>query len=152
MILARTFQAMTKSSEQVAKITEAAERAAYQRGWDECAAAINDAAARIKSSVAAEPKVIEPSIKRPVPGGQKRRIPTVKRKKSARVRKGSTEGTVLDAIAEHPGARGSKIAEMLDGKVNKHTVRTVLRRLNIADKIEQRDEGWYLKGAYRQAA
>lgn len=141
---------MSKYREQVEKIIEAAEKAAYQRGWDECAAAINTAAIRAKSPEVSEKKPPAAASKRP--GGLKRRVPA-KKKAGGRIQRGSAEGIVLALITEHPGYRGTSIAETLAGQVNKHTIRTVLRRAHKNGKIEQ-DQigGWHLKGHARKQA
>lgn len=136
---------MSGAAKEIEKIVGKAEKAAYQRGWDACIAWFVTAANQAKSPVAEAPS--------PKPGGLKRRQPSTKTKAVSRVPKGSAEELVLGVITEHPGTRGTTIAKVLAGKVNKHTVRTVLRRAKLNKKIEQDHiDGWHLKGNARREA
>jgi hypothetical protein len=56
-------------------------------------------------------------------------------------------GQVLQEVQKHPGNRGFQLAALITmgGKVvNERTVRTALKRLDEAGRIEQREDGgWY---------
>jgi hypothetical protein len=76
---------------------------------------------------------------------KKKRRGALKRRPYTHRNDGETvEARVLDFIEKTPGKKGAEIIRGL-GEVNGRTVRTMLRRLKEAQKIEKRGNGWFKK-------
>jgi hypothetical protein len=126
---------MTDPKDQIAALVQAAEEAAYKRGWDDAAAAILEAAteARAQRANGSEADAI------PFPADEPRRTgrpPSV------------TIQVVEDCINAAPGKKGVEVvkaAQMVDPMIPERTVRTALRRLKMSKKIWQRNGLWYPK-------
>ncbi|HWY63269.1 MAG TPA: hypothetical protein VNW15_15310 [Rhizomicrobium sp.] len=135
------------SPETLAKIVSDLERQAYKRGWNEAVAAMADQVAKMADAagLAKAPEVEAKAGNKPLTARKPR-----SKKRGARA--GNARKLVTQAIGNNPGKLGNEIAFMVMDKVNKHTVRTWLRKLKIAGDIEQHEMRWYAKGAYRQVA
>ena len=118
---------------------------AYQEGWKAALAAVQEAAAKLL----AETQQSDGQSKLPRKAETGRIIRKPRPKTAAR---GSAKEQVLEAVKHNPGRLGTEIARMVASSVNKNTVRTQLRRLRLDGDIEQHEQRWYAKGAYRQAA
>jgi hypothetical protein len=105
------------------------ERAAYQRGLDEAARAINQALVKLG---------VQNFSKKPPEDGAERFV----------VRPNSDSAVVLAAVKIHPGQRGSDLHKILlagERPINERTMRTALRRLSGRGVIEQRGGRWYVR-------
>jgi hypothetical protein len=128
---------MTDTKDQIARLVQAAEEAAYRRGWEDACAAIKRAADTTKRSdiapgwqaeVIVEPVEIEPR--------------RTGRPASAAI------GVVEDCITASPGKKGVEVVkavQLVDPSIPERTVRTALRRLKIHKRIWQRNGLWYPK-------
>jgi len=123
---------MAKSPEQVAKFITEIEASAYEKGWRAGIAAVMAAANKIEATQAAR---AGHAPKRP------KRNTTRPRQRAG---KGVAQQVVQEAIKTHPNSSGTEIARLVAKQgVNKHTVRTSLRRLRMAGAIVQRDKRWF---------
>jgi len=135
------------------------ERAAYQRGWD-------DAVAAMTAAVGASSTAVSTATSAKVARGGKRKkaarkaapekaSPKKKARKHVLINKGPSKARaiVLETIQQNPGRTGTEIALMVGATVNKHTVRTQLRKLKKSGEIEQTAAlRWYARGEQKQAA
>jgi hypothetical protein len=133
------------SPESLAKIASDLQRQSYKKGWNDAVAAL--AAAVMKMADAAGVSAPVSSTAEP-----KRRATRGRHRKARAAKRGSARVIVSTAIRNNPGKTGTEIALLVADKVNKHTVRTQLRRLRLDNQIEQRDGRWYPNGASSAAA
>lgn len=137
-------------SEQIAKMIAEAEHAAYARGWENAVATMMAAADK------GHPRQPE-SKKTPFTAALvEKKVRGKKRKTRRHVLKNEgpsqARAIVLEAIKQNPRRTGSQIAEIVAAKVNKHTVRTQLRKLRLASEVSQDNQlRWYVPEAFREA-
>jgi predicted HTH transcriptional regulator len=138
-------------SERITKMIADAEQAAYIRGWEECFATIVSAAELKNPRSEAKKGPFGPAIVAKKARGKKR--------KAARRHVLKNEGPsqaraiVLEAIKQNPRRTGTQIAEIVAKDVNKHTVRTQLRKLRLAEEIFQDTQlRWYVPELFREAS
>lgn len=124
---------MADPRDEIARIIESAERAAYERGWRDATDAITGAAEQAKRPSGAVVAPEKPSPPTPRRTG---------RPSSPAIR------IVEDCITATPGMKGVdvvKAAQSIDGTIKERTVRTCLRRLRLQKKIWKRNGLWYPK-------
>lgn len=124
---------MTDPKDQIAAIVQAAEEAAYKRGWNEACAAMKMAADAITNNANAWRGFQTEVLVEPRKNG---------RPASAAIM------VVEDCIIASPGKKGVEVVEavhLIDPSIPERTVRTALRRLKIHKKIWQRNGLWYPK-------
>jgi hypothetical protein len=123
---------MTDPKDQIARLVQDAEEAAYKRGWE-------DALAAMRRATDAVAQHIIPAAFQAHVSAEPRRTG---RPASAAI------GVVEDCINQSPGKKGVdvvKAAQLIDPSIPERTVRTALRRLKIQKKIWQRNGLWYPK-------
>lgn len=133
---------------QIAEMIADAEKAAFQKGWTACATAV----AEIIGHAPTPPMTKRAAVTKPTVAEK----PPRRRKQRRRVLRNTgpseARAEVAEIIKQNPGRLGKEIAAMAQGTVNKHTVRTQLRKLKKSEEIEQHGLRWYAKGAYSKAA
>lgn len=120
---------MGRYTAEIEKILAHVEEAGFQRGWQ---AARNALSAPV------------PQVK--VAGGtmaHKKKRKKTRRNKAAKPAGDTVEKRVLSAIEKLPGQTGAEIIRQL-GDANPRTVRTMLRRLRMAQSIGKVGEGWWI--------
>jgi hypothetical protein len=134
--------------DEITRIIEKAEKAAYKRGWADCRETILHAANDAMHLV--EP----PSDERAAQSsdqirGQFTVIPLGKAESPKRGRpSGKAIDIVANCIASTPGMKGVEVvraAQEIDPKIPERTVRTCLRRLRENKAIWKRSGLWYPK-------
>lgn len=126
---------MTDPRDEITKIIEATERAAFKRGWDACRTAFINATAQVK-----EPSPVPPD-------GTATMLSDKSPRRTGRPASAAIQ-VVEDAIAATPGMKGVDVvraAQSVDCTVKERTVRTCLRRLRIKKVIWKRNGLWYPK-------
>ena len=137
--------------DQIAKMIAEAEHAAYARGWEDAVAVMMAAADK------GHPRQPE-SKKTPFTAALiEKKVRGKKRKSRRHVLKNEgpskARAIVLDAIKQNPRRTGTQLAEIVSAKVNKHTVRTQLRKLRIAGEIFQDERlRWYVPTEFKEAS
>jgi hypothetical protein len=126
---------MTDPRDEIARLLEKADQAAYKRGWDAATVAFQEAVEQLRSPPIAD----QP----PLPGfvlGQQI------------ARRGRPSGKVIDIVADciasKSGMKGVEIvraAQAIDATIRERTVRTNLRRLKEKKIIWKRNGLWYPK-------
>jgi hypothetical protein len=132
--------------DQITKMIADRDRVVYQRGWDDAVAAMTAAVGKSTPQASSPKKTIAVEKRAPA----KRKAP-----KAFLVHKGPSKARaiVLETIRQNPGRSGTEIAAMVGAAVNKHTVRTQLRKLKRSGEVEQTTAlRWYAKGDQRQPA
>lgn len=138
-------------SAQITKMISDREQAAYIRGWEDAVATMMGAADK------SHPKQPE-SKKTPFTAAvieKKARGKKRKTRKHVLRNEGPSKAraVVFQAIKENPGRTGAQIAEVVSSKVNRNTVRTQIRKLRMAEQIEQDSElRWYEMGVLKLVA
>lgn len=133
---------MADAKDQIAQIIQAAEEAAYKRGWDDACDAMKHAADEVKASHFYPPTAEEMSV-----GGDVNIAPP-----PGRTGRPASAAIVVveDCINASPGKKGVEVVkavQLVDPSIPERTVRTCLRRLRVNKKIWQRDGLWYPKKA-----
>jgi hypothetical protein len=124
---------MADPKDQITALVQAAEQAAYHRGWADALAALRHAAEA----------VIAPDVDHTPSQTPARSEP----RKTGRPASATIQ-VVEDCINASPGKKGVdvvKAAQMVDPHIPERTVRTALRRLKMQKKIYQRNNLWYPK-------
>jgi hypothetical protein len=136
---------MSDPRDEISKIIESAESAAYARGWKDGVEAVTAAALRMRAPLRSDDSSVTPVkpgveiVITPRPSG---RPPS----KAIQV--------VEDCIAAAPGMKGVQVvkaAQLVDSSINERTVRTCLRRLRLHKTIWQRNNLWYPKKRSEQS-
>jgi hypothetical protein len=131
---------MTDPKDQIARLVQDAEEAAYRRGWNDACAAMIKAADSAKTL---------PWSKVPTSDNEANSVLVVPHHARTGGRPASaTIGVVEDCITASPGRKGVEVvkaAQMIDPSIPERTVRTALRRLKLNKKIWQRNGLWYPK-------
>jgi hypothetical protein len=120
---------MSDLKEEIARLIQTAEEAAYQRGWDDALAAVLKAAAKPSVSGFQTEESAEP------------------RKTGGRPATNAVR-LVETSVSGVPGKRGVDVVkdvQAIDPSIPERTVRTALRRLKLHKRIWQRDGRWYPK-------
>ncbi|MGM5020522.1 MULTISPECIES: hypothetical protein [unclassified Tardiphaga] len=128
---------MTNPKDEIARLLESAEEAAYKRGWDDACEAIMKAAGTSKADYFLPP---------PAEGAEETATMATPRR-TGRPSSNAIE-VVEDCISASPGKKGVdvvKAAQLVDPAIPERTVRTCLRRLKLSKKIWQRNGLWYPK-------
>lgn len=136
-------------ADQIKKMIEDAEQAAYVRGWEECFATIVSAAELKNPRAEAKRSPFGPAIVAKKARGKKRKVRAhhVKNEGPSQAR-----AIVLEAIKQNPRRTGAQVAKIVADKVNKNTVRTQLRKLRLAGEIAQdSQQRWYAPTEFREA-
>src|SRR4029077_13848828 len=110
-------------SNEIQRIIEAAERAAYNRGRDDALKAI---ASAVELALAGNNASVR------------------QRKRGGRPASGAMK-TVRDCIAATPGMTGVQVVNAVrsvDSSIKERTIRTCLRRLRVKGDIRKRGDGW----------
>jgi hypothetical protein len=141
--------------DEIARLIERLERAAYERGWAEAISAVTRTATGMTSG-AAPSKALRASRPRKVAKSPKQprvviaRARATKEQASAakggRIKRGVGITSVRNAVSKQPGLTGSQVVEAIrvsGAGVDPRTVRTSLRRLKLENIIEQREGRWY---------
>jgi hypothetical protein len=126
---------MTNPKDEITRVLEAAEQAAYERGWADACEAMAKAATEAKVVHAASTTINSSSAI------------TTEPRKTGRPSSNAIE-VVEDCINASPGKRGVdvvKAVRLVDSSIPERTVRTCLRRLKLNKKIWQRNGLWYPK-------
>jgi hypothetical protein len=138
-------------SAQITRMISDAEQAAYDRGWEDALATVMGAVdkAHLKPSDAKKNPFVAAGIEKKVRGKRRKaRKHTVRNEGPSEAR-----AVVLQAIKDNPGRTGAQIAGMVADKVNRHTVRTQIRKLRLAQEIQQDSElRWYVSGVLKLVA
>jgi len=120
---------------EVLAIVRRLEREAYQKGWRDAVAAIQEAAGQVTAVVRERPRLKRPAMVLGK-GRASYKMPVI--------------DIIFQVISEHPGLRGSDIfreaVERVPGsdfKTMDRTGRTALMRLRKRGKIEQRNGKWF---------
>lgn len=136
--------------EQIAKMIANAEQAAYVRGWEECFATIVSAAELKNPRTEAKKGPFGAAIVAKKARGKTRKVQRRHVLKNAGP--SQARAIVLDAIKQNPRRTGSQLAEIVAKEVNKHTVRTQLRKLRLAEEIFQDERlRWYVPTEFKEA-
>lgn len=132
---------MSDHRDEIARILADAERAAYQRGWNEALLSVALAAKQMaNSNIAPDAAKASPHVEPPARPGRPA---------------SNTVKIVGDIITENPGMTGVdivKAAQAIDNTVKERTARTALRRLRLAKVIWKRSGLWYPKAKEKTAA
>jgi hypothetical protein len=126
---------VTDPRDEIERIIEQAEAAAFQRGWDAAVASITESAKRLRPNMRAPEMAPATIVARPL-------APQRGRPQSKAIQ------VVEDCIAATPGMRGVDVvqaAQSVDAAIKERTVRTCLRRLRMSKVIWQRNGLWYPK-------
>ena len=128
--------------DKLTKLAQEIDAAGYARGKAETMAALK----RAVDQVGPTPL--------PVKIAKQRKVGRLASKPASRLMKGTAQFTVHKIIIEHPtGLRGTEIATLAEKEgVNRHTVRTALKRLKDYQSIDQRGKKWFNKTASKEAA
>jgi hypothetical protein len=129
---------MTDPKDQIARIVQDAEEAAYKRGWDDACDAMKKSTDTVKASYFHPPTAEEMNVDVLIVSHHGR----TGRPASAAI------GVVEDCINASPGKKGVdvvKAVQLIDSAIPERTIRTALRRLKIQKKIWQRNGLWYPK-------
>lgn len=129
---------MPDTKDQIARLVQAAEEAAYRRGWEDACAALKETVDAVKANYFNPPTNAEMSetVKVTPHHGRTGRPASV------------AINVVEDCINRAPGMKGVEVvnaAQHIDASIPERTVRTALRRLKIDKKIWQRNKQWYPK-------
>jgi hypothetical protein len=129
---------MTNPKDEIARLLEAAEEAAYKRGWDDACDAMKEAADSVKAGHFYPPTADE------------MREPVLVTPHHGRTGRPASAAIVVveDCINASPGKKGVdvvKAVHLIDAGIPERTVRTALRRLKIHKRIWQRNGLWYPK-------
>jgi len=134
---------MADLRDEITRIIEKAEKAAYRRGWLDCRDSILRAAGDAKP-----PEVVsEPSQQEPLGDFAVFKEPQGKQPRRGRP-SGKAIDIVADCIASTPGMKGVDVvraAQAIDATIPERTVRTCLRRLRENKVIWKRSGLWYPK-------
>ena len=129
---------MTDARDEISRIIEKAEQAAYARGWRDAVTAMKEAAEQFRDF---EPDPHDPNM-----------VPSVTLARTQPRRTGRPSSKAIriveDCIAATPGMRGVEVvkaAQSIDSSVKERTVRTCLRRLRLNKTIWKRNGLWYPK-------
>jgi hypothetical protein len=130
---------MTDPKDQIARLVQDAEEAAYKRGWDDACDAMKQASDSVKASYFHPPTAEEMNVD----------VLMVVPHHSRTGRPASAAIVVVeDCITASPGKKGVDIVKavhLVDPSIPERTVRTALRRLKIHKRIWQRNGLWYPK-------
>lgn len=128
---------MADAKDQIAQIVQAAEEAAYRRGWEDARHAVMRAADALKRGAEAaanrQAEMFEATVEEPRKTGRPASAAIV---------------VVEDCINASPGKKGVEVVkavQLVDPAIPERTVRTALRRLKIHKRIWQRNGLWYPK-------
>jgi hypothetical protein len=136
----RTTMTMNSTKDEIARILEAAEEAAYKRGWDDACDAMKEAADSVKAAYFAPPMAEDMAVPTTV----------VMMPHHGRTGRPASAAIVVveDCINSSPGKKGVEVVkavQLVDPAIPERTVRTALRRLKMHKKIWQRNGLWYPK-------
>jgi hypothetical protein len=129
---------MADTKDQIARLVQDAEEAAYKRGWDDACEAMKTAADTVKLAHFYPPTAEEMDVEVVIAPHHGR----TGRPASAAI------GVVEDCINASPGKKGVEVVKavhLVDPSIPERTVRTALRRLKIHKRIWQRNGLWYPK-------
>jgi hypothetical protein len=133
---------MTDARDEISRIIEQAEQAAYKRGWDDAFAEIAKVA-QSKAHDGASSQGVKPGV-----------IAKIIARRTGRP--SSNAMTIVeDAIASAPGMKGVdvvKAAQAVEPGLKERTIRTCLRRLRINKTIWKRSDRWYPKSREKSEA
>jgi hypothetical protein len=127
---------MSKFAAEIDKLLKHVEQEGFERGWKAARDALAESLAqpRVAGGVSSSP--LKKTAAKRVKRGHKRR---------KAISPGATiEQQVEDFIGANPGKTGVEIIRGLE-PANSKTIRTMLRRLRLARKIEKRDDGGWFK-------
>ncbi|HEY2884412.1 MAG TPA: hypothetical protein VGJ08_04290, partial [Rhizomicrobium sp.] len=121
-MIRRSFT-MADLKDKIAEMIQAAEEAAYRRGWDDAFAEMKQAVETVRRSGG----MIEVTMPPPSPPPRRSGRPA-----------SATIGVVEQCINSAPGMKGVQVvkaAQLIDPSIQERTVRTSLRRLRDDKKI-----------------
>ncbi len=133
---------MSDPRDEIARIIADAEKAAYQRGWNEATIAMAVAASQLRNPNIVPDAPPASPVPEPTPTGPGRPASNVRK-------------IVGDIIMANPGMAGVdivKAAQAVDGSIKERTVRTSLRRLRLAKVIWKRTGLWYPRAKEKTTA
>ena len=120
-------------ADEIKEMLAKATSAAYQRGYNDAMARFRQIAVEALQDEAITPNAAE------TPALKAARIFVDGRRGG---RPNASGAAVLNVITNNPGHTGAEVAQLCPA-VHERTVRTALRRLRLADKIEQREGKWF---------
>ncbi len=138
----------TSTKDEIARILEAAEEAAYKRGWDDACEAMKEAADSVQASRLVPPDASHTSVSSTYTHTIAHAL--VMTPHHGRTGRPASAAIVVveDCINASPGKKGVEVVkavQLVDPTIPERTVRTALRRLKLNKKIWQRSGLWYPK-------
>lgn len=130
---------MTDPRDEISKIIESAESAAYLRGWQDAVDAVAELVLGVKSR---DPESVSLAVQKN-PDIASAIVPRTSGRPPSKAIQ-----IVEDCILASPGMKGVQVvkaAQLIDSSIKERTVRTCLRRLRMSKVIWQRNSLWYPK-------
>jgi hypothetical protein len=140
---------MTNAKDEIARLVQAAEEAAYQRGWDDACEAMKEAADSVRRFITPAASASHTHTADPISAAT-HTYTLVKTPHHGRAGRPASAAIVVveDCINASPGKKGVEVVkavQLVDPQIPERTVRTALRRLKMNKKIWQRNGLWYPK-------